>query len=108
MLLTSFWNNLLRLLLFYPVTLLLHLITLLLHHMAILMHCYLLLLKSARWHKVTIFLVLLCKLLLLHRNVRTDLVVQRPVPTSCSRGLCQTSWCKVLLLNWLTRWASFG
>ena len=62
MLLMSLLNNLLRLPLFHLVTLLLHLMTLLLHHMAVLMHFYLLLLKSPRWHKVTIFLVLLRKL----------------------------------------------
>ena len=72
MLLTSLPHNLLRLPLFHLVTLLLHLMTLLLHHMAVLMHCYLSLLRSPRWHKVTIFMVLLCKLLLLPRNLWTQ------------------------------------
>ena len=94
MLLMSLLNNL---------TLLLHLMTLLLHHMAVLMHFYVLLLRSPRWHKVTIFMVLLRKLLLLRRN----LVVRRPVPPSCSRGLCRTSWCNVLLLNWSPSWPNF-
>ena len=89
MLLMSLPNNLLRLPLFHLVTLLLHLMTPLLHHMGVLMHFYLLLLRSPRWHKVTIFMVLLRKLLLLCRN----LVVRRPVPPSCSRGLCRTSCC---------------
>ena len=81
MLLMSLLNSLLRLPLFHLVTLLLHLMTLLLHHMAVLMHFYLFLLRSPRWHSVTIFMVLLCKLLLPRRNV----VVRRPVPPSCSR-----------------------
>ena len=104
----SLLNNLLCLLLFHLVTLLLHMMTLLLHHMAVLMHCCWLLLRSPRWQKVTIFMVLLCKLLLVLRNLRTELVVQQPVPPSCSRGLCQTSWCNVLLLNWLPSWPNFG
>ena len=73
MLLTSLLNNLLRLLLFHLVTLLPHLMTLLLHHMAVLMRCcYLSLLRSPHWHKVTIFMVLLCKLLLLPGNLWTQ------------------------------------
>ena len=69
MLLMSLLNNLLHLPLFHLVTLLLHLMTLLPHHMAVLMHFYLLLLRSPRWQKVTIFMVLLCKLLLLRSNL---------------------------------------
>ena len=100
----SLLNNLLRLPLFHLVTVLLHLMTLLLHHMAVLMHFYLLLLRSPRWHKVTIFMLLLRKLLLLRRIV----VVRRPVFPSCSRGLCPTSWCNVLLLNWSPSWPNLG
>ena len=70
--LASLLNNLLCLLLFHLVRLLLHLMTLLLHHMAVLMHCYLLLLRSTQWHKVSIFMVLLCELLLLSWNLWTQ------------------------------------
>ena len=70
--------------------------------------CYRVLLEIPRWHKVIIFMALLYKLLLLPRSLQTDLVVKSPVPPNSGRGLFQTSWCNVRLLNWLPSWPNFG
>ena len=107
-LLTSPLNNPLGFMLLHFVTLLLHLMTLLLHHMAVLMQRHLFLFRSPRGHKLAIFMVMLWMPLLLTRNLRTNFVVQRPVPPNSNRGFCQLWCCNSLLLKMLPRWPNFG